>query len=498
MIRKNAGYSIVFVVCVLVIVSLLGMVALTLASSTYSNTIYQYKSEQAYFTARSAADTIVKYIQKYHSDSNIMNALMTSTGTGNIDDMGNYRVNVSYADSNNNKIKISSSATFRGVNSNVVVYLSKSVSSYGIVPTDYALYVDGNVNVGTFNPGVVNGAVYVNGNFGLSYGSEISGKLIATGNINITNGSATTNGIIGFGDVTLSGGGSVIGDALVKGKLTFGGGTTITGNVKCDGDLTMPQGRILGDATTGGSVTFSGGTPKIDGDLNYMGSLSYAYGIVSDWVKGTVRRTSSYISVNLDEYTASTLPIIPAPQLTNNVTMTNKKISSSGILSDNLFSSLSYGDTVTIDTSAGDIRLLVKTDFNPQKGLKFVVTGNNNVYIYLTGNSSFTVGSNQFIGMNDKSLPSNIFIIGDGEQSVSLTNCELNANIYLPRGSFSASGGAPSTYMLQGTCIANSVNIASQISINYSRPNIAGTPLDVLLTGGSGSESWVIERWAAE
>ena len=149
-------------------------------------------------------------------------------------------------------------------------------------------------------------------------------------------------------------------------------------------------------------------------------------------LKVSTQNTSSYTEkiVDLSSYTSANLPAITAPTLTNNVTISNKTMNSSGILTASTFSSLNYGDTVTIDTTSGDINLLINTNFDPEKGLNFVVTGSHNVYIYLTGSSSFTVGSNQFIGMNDKSLPSKIFIIGDGSQSVSLSNCELDANIY--------------------------------------------------------------------
>jgi len=71
--------------------------------------------------------------------------------------------------------------------------------------------------------------------------------------------------------------------------------------------------------------------------------------------------------------------------------ISDKTINTSGILKASAFSSLNYGDTVTIDTTSGDINLLVNTNFDPENGLQFVVTGSHNVYIYLTGSSSFTV-----------------------------------------------------------------------------------------------------------
>lgn len=491
---KKDGYALILVLCLLAIISILGVAASTTATNTHLSTINQHNTEQAYFTARAAVNTTVKYIQKYNSDTTKMNVLMSNTGTGSLSDMGSYTVNVSYTDSNN-AIKVSSSSLYKGANSKVVAYLTRPTTIPVTIPTNYALYVGGNVESNVFSPGIVNGPVYIDGDFNLSYGSKINGKLITTGKIKISGGSGATNGIIGFGDVELDGGGSVNGDALVKGNLTFGGGTVITGNVQCDGNLDMPQGTINGTATNGGNVTFSGGAPKIVSNLNYKGTLSYAWGTTADWVKGVAQKTSNYIGVDLSNYTSATLPAITAPTLTNNVTIPNNTINSSGILTSSIFSSLNYGDTVTIDTTSGDINLLINTNFDPEKGLKFVVIGSNNVYIYLTGSSSFTAGSNQFIGMKDKSLPSHIFIIGDGSQSVSLSNCELDANIYIPKGSFAASGGAPSTYMLQGTCIVNSLNIASQISINYSQPNIGGTPLQILTSSQSGSGNWSITRW---
>ena len=500
--KKNKGASLVIVIMVMAVMIILGGAALTTASSTQLSTINQHNTEQAYFTARAAVNTTVKYIQKYSSDTTKMSVLMSNTGTGSLSDMGSYIVKVSYTDSNKNVIKVSSSASYKSVNSTVVAYLTKPTTIPVTIPTNYAIYVDGDVYSNSFNPGTVDGPVYVNGAFNLSSGSEINGKLISTGNINISNGSGTTYNIVGFGDVELDGGGSVNGNALVKGNLTFGGGTRISGNVQCDGNLNMSQGTINGTATTGGNAKFSGGAPKILTNLNYNGTLSYAWGSIADWVKGITQKTSSYTGVDLSSYTSATLPTITAPIFTNNVSISSSNtINSSGIISSSTFSSFAQNGTVTIDTTSGDINLLINTSFVISNIKNVEVIGSHNVYIYLTGGSSFNVissgNSGQFIGMKDKSMPSRIFIIGDSSQSVSLSNCELDANIYIPLGSFAASGGAPSKYMLQGTCIVKSVNIASQISINYSQPGIIGTPLQILSTGQSGSGNWSIARWAS-
>ena len=147
-----------------------------------------------------------------------------------------------------------------------------------------------------------------------------------------------------------------------------------------------------------------------------------------------------------------------------------------------------------LSTSSNDVSLLVNNlNFDPENGIHFEVTGPHKLYLYLEGTSaSFTVGSNQFIGMKDHSATSQIYIIGDGNQKVTISNCELDAYIYIPSGSFSASGGAPSTYMFQGSCVTKSVSIQSNISVNYVNQTIIGTPLQVL---NSGQSSWVVGKW---
>ena len=424
MLKKcRKGYALVLVLILIAVVSILGVAALTIATSTHLSTINQHNTEQAYFTARAAVNTTAKYIQKYSSDTTKMNAIMSNTGTGSLSDMGSYTVNVSYTDSSNNTIKVSSSALYKGTKSTVVAYLTKPPTTE-TSPTDYLMYVDGPIPDNySYNIGTVIGPVFVNGNWNLYSG--------------LFNGDVVVNGI----------------------------------------------------------VTLSNGTPpRILGNLNYKTSCS-SNGAIGDWVKGVVQKTSSYTGVNL--------PIITVPTLTNNVAISSSNtINSSGIITTSAFSSFVKNGTVTIDTNSGDINLLINASFSLINIQNVEVIGSHNVYIYLTGSSSFNVVSwgvsGQFIGMKDRSLPSHIFIIGDSSQNISLNNCELDANIYIPKGKFSVSGGLklPLIYTFQGTCISNSVDIGSQLSINYSKPNITGTPLQILSTGQSGSGNWSIARWA--
>ena len=179
----------------------------------------------------------------------------------------------------------------------------------------------------------------------------------------------------------------------------------------------------------------------------------------------------------------------------NAAVLNNNTISKSGSVSNTLFNLVSGGSTITINTTS-DVRLLFNSvEFKPGKQINFKVTGPNNLYIYLTGNSNFTV-DNQFIGMQSPNDTSKIYIIGDGNQSVKLNNCELDAYVYVPMGSFVATGGH-TPYMFQGSCATKSVNIQSSISVNYVSQTIIGTPLEVLNNGqyGSHAANWVVGKW---
>ncbi|HEY8892647.1 MAG TPA: hypothetical protein VIM70_20620 [Clostridium sp.] len=87
-----------------------------------------------------------------------------------------------------------------------------------------------------------------------------------------------------------------------------------------------------------------------------------------------------------------------------------------------------------------------------------------------------------------------IFIIGDENQSVNLDSCELDANVYIPMGSYSSKGGR-SSYMFQGSCVASSVNIQGNIKLNYLITDISKTPLKVLNNTQPVTTNWVMDKW---
>lgn len=503
---------------VLILTLLVMALLLILATSLYSMSISNYKIQivsdnvnNVNMMTESGVEIALAQVKKVTTANSLVDVMGLKSEDGSITCNVRFYKGLAYDTLTKSYIVALGKVTIESTASNTtssrtnrVLLIEPLPAVVGILPTDNLFFINGTVLDGNFNCGSANGSVYVNGNFYMSSGSSIQGKLISKGNITLTGGSSSTNGIVCFGNVNLDGGGIINGNSLVKGDLSFGGGTKINGNVQSDGNLIMPQGNIQNNATIGGSATFSGGAPKIGGKLYYKNTATSSWGTVADFVPSGAVKIETYTPLDLSSYTSPTLPIIAVPtiaqnpQLYNSMSLNkidnqNYSINSSGSLSSGLFNSLAYGSTIAIDTSSNDVSLLVNDfNFNPGNGLDFEVTGPHNLYLYLKGNSSYTVSSNQFIGMKNHSAISQIYIIGDGNQSVTISNCELNAHIYIPNGSFSASGGAPSTYMFQGSCVTKSVNIQSNISVNYSKPNIIGTPLN---TGQSGSSKWVVDKW---
>ena len=537
MIKNNKGSALILVLFIVTIGILIGGSLLIYADSANNDTISYHRSEQAYFTARSAVAATIKYIQANYKNQTVMNDIMSNQGVGYSSDLGTYTVNVAYTKTN--EIKISATATYKNKKSTVDAYLTKPDKAPSVIPTDYLFFVDGSVE-NSFCPNIVNGSVYVNGDLNVASDSKINKNVIAHGNVDISGAGATMDGLICFGNANIGEGGSVDGDAwvqrdlklsgsspingnvqcfgnvtleaggkingntLLKGDLTCNGGTKIVGDVQGDGNLIMTEGSsIQGNATIGKNVVISGGNPKItDGMLYYMGTLNYSEGTLSQFIPSGAEKISSYDPVDLDSYnyTCDALPIIKTPSLSNHVTLNNKTINNSGILTSDIFSSLSYGSTVTIDTSHDNICLIIdNTDFDPAYGINFEVTGPNNLYIYMTGNSSFTIESNQYMGMKNPGDTPKIFIFGDGSQTVTVTNnSEMDANIYVPNGCFSAGGSMLKTYKFQGSCITKSIDIQSNVSLNYLPPDISGTPLEVLNGSqpGNNDNNWAVERWS--
>lgn len=507
--RRRDGYVLAWMLCFFLVVALISTVTITAAVMSTQTTANQHNARQAAFSARSAAMSTANFIIKNASNPQLINSLMNQTGTGGDPRLGEYTVDVSYV--NQNKIRIQATATYKGQTATVSAYLVRPPAPSGIIPTDNVIYVNGSAATG-FGQCRINGDVYIDGDLNLAYGSTINGFAVVKGNASITGNGSSTTGLFSFGNVHLGNSGKVFGDVMAKGDLKLDGSGLITGNAYADGSLDMGgSGTIQQDATIGNNASFSGGSNKIHGQLYYGGTTSTAWGSLKDFVPQGGVKLNSYTPIDDGPYVSQPLPIIvpptqaQMPQLYQTVTISNKTISNSGTITSAVVSQINshpWGSTITIDATQKDIHLRVHdTAMNLSNGinLEVVSNGEHNVYLYLTGSSSLSINANQYVGMQVRGSNPRLFIFGDGQQSISLnSNSELDACVYMPKGSISASGSPLTTYKFVGVCIVEKVNITSNVLFHYSPPDIENTPLDIFTSGagGGGSSAWVLESWS--
>jgi len=368
------------------------------------------------------------------------------------------------------------------------IVISETGTMNGVNPTDYALYINGPA-VSGIGQYIINGNVYVNGDLNLSMGQAIHGYTVANGAATISSG-ATTNGLFSFGNVNLETSSIVNGYISTKGDIIMSDGALVTGKAYADGNLNMTSGAptISLDTTIGNNATFAG-NPRVNGKLYYGGTLSPSN--VSYYVPAGATKITNYTPIDATPYNPQALPVISPPtiaenpQLYNTVMISNKTISNSGTITSSVVSQINafpYGSTLTIDASTKDISLLLNNQaFNLGGGINIEVSGTHNVYLYLTGSSSMTMNANEYFGIKPRGTNPRLFIIGGGAQSVSLqNNSELDACIYMPNGTFNISGSPLTVYKFVGSCIVKTVNIDNNVSLQYSAPNIEGTPLACL------------------
>jgi formylmethanofuran dehydrogenase subunit C len=512
-ILKNCkGSSLVLVMIVFLFLITISAALLTATYASFNSANQQQISQQAYFTARSAVNATIEYIQNNAGDANAgdanaMNDITTNIGTGSVPSMGTYKVLVNYVDTNNNvvvsttnKMKIVATANYNGQTYKVAAYLSK-LATAAINPTDKLFYVTGSASSGIGQCSMT-GDLYINGDFNLSQGSSINGSVVCTGNASITGAGATTNGLVSFGNVSLDNSGAVNGDVICEQDFIMQGDARVYGNVYVNGNFktgSKGSANVTKNVLCVKNASFDGNN-TVTGDFYAGGTITPSN---TSLIKGTAIQNTSVTPADLSRYTASTLPTISVPTVTQNaqlytpVTLMNNKISNSGTLAKN--GTINLNTNVTIDASIADISLLISNStYNINNG-GFKVIGSHNVTIYMMGNSSLNLKANSFVGMEPSSATLALFIIGDAAQTVTLTNnSELDAYVYIPNGNFSATGDNLTTYKFKGSMTAKSIIVDNGVNLLYIKlQNLTSSPLAPLASSGSGSGgSWNIESWS--
>lgn len=168
MVKKSKGYALMIVIIVIVIavMLILGTALLNISLSENKQVIYQQKSNQAYYMARSGADAIASYIIKNPSEAqNIINKTSSSPGTGTIG-ANSFQVQAMNGASAGD-VLIKSTGIVNGVsNAHVSLTLKRIISASSLL--DYSVFTSSDLTTPkniTGNVGSNSGKVVVSSSY---------------------------------------------------------------------------------------------------------------------------------------------------------------------------------------------------------------------------------------------------------------------------------------------------------------------------------------------
>lgn len=254
--RSAKGSTLIWVLLIFIFLSALGAVLLTTSYSAFTNTNTLRNSQQAYFTARSAAQSFVKYlVGNAGSDSALSQVVNASppasdsdgaseslVGTGSVNGMGNYLVSAWYTDSTDAKIKVMARGTYAGAVSTLYATLNKT-SGTSPDPNQNPLNSLICVNGGTISQSWSN--LQSTGDIWIDPANQAT--WMPVGNIN------TTGDVYVNAPLNLTNGNISARRVMVNGNITLDQGRTLTGYLSTTGSLSVGSGTVnfLSDTTSG-------------------------------------------------------------------------------------------------------------------------------------------------------------------------------------------------------------------------------------------------------
>lgn len=481
---NNHGSSLIVIVILTAVTFILAAALSTAIISTNTLSTQNLNTQQAYFTARSAVQAAVAKLNDENDSSfrNYVNSLADNTDyksdAGAIAGGGNFILTIRKS---GETLKITGTGFYPSSSA-----ASKAVSSVNVTLKNQS---DSSGNSGV--PSVINpfkNLIYVTDPTSSINPSQWYGDIMFTGNIALSSGS------------------SVNGNVYAGGSLSVSGGAKITKNAYVIGSLSMSGNMISGDAFCLGNVSFSGQSNQIGGTLHYRGTASYAYGTLATFAPNNIKDSNLSFEIPSAPAEADTsLPkSVDAFVRSNFITITpyTTAINTSGTIAscDNWAQS---NKPVTIDTTQGDIYLLINKSIELQNR-QFYVAGSNHLYIYLEGNGTKLTlcGGNPVIRMLSNQNPSNIFVIGGEGTVLELDSAEIAGAVYMPKGTIGIHGGVGNNgiqdgYAIKGSIVVKTAKIDSNLKLMYQAPNLDNTPLSDLNDDGnqSGKNKWNILYW---
>lgn len=481
--KNRRGSTLIMVLIVFALLVIFATAALAIASNSQLNSVTDYQSQQAYFTARSSVLAAVDYFKNNPGEDIKDYVGVTGTTSNKLTGMGEYWVTVTKLD--DIRYQIASTATFGGKTRTERAIVKRMAAT----PFKGLAIVSGNGGPSTFkNDTVYRGDIYI----GKNSGSFIFESIRIYGNLYIDNEGKSTADFQGK---------VLIYKDPSRTSEKYNGALLISGNAKMQdwaaSNIAIAGGvYIKGNLTGGKSIPLSNIHKGADcpSDISFTNNSA----IITD--------TNSPIYTNSETFSS-----YPSSALT---VVNNGKVTIKGNLelSPSTFQTIANfnPNECVIDTSAKDIYIKLKAgNYSFEKVKKMSISGDNNVYVYFDDKSSpvtatirngakygdmACVNSNFFDKRGDSNWvpgsflcsPKMTIISANAASSISVLtpDSDLYAFVYMPNGKLTIDQNAN----FAGSFACSSVDVGTQCHLAYIPPKNGTTGLPPTSGAGGGIE----------
>ena len=220
--RRSAskkGAALMSVMCIMTFVIILGTVALTVTDAAHKNVIYQLKIQQAYYTAKSAAEKTASYISSHTADPSAADGTMEKmlydvhtnykatvdsgadvswapgvnyiAGLENTSDLGSYVVDI-YPTINPNVFKLNARANYLGFEGKTAILIGPSTGGSGLEDALVALGSYASGGTPSYRGGIITSYT---GELKSTSGTSVGGNICSLGTVNLYGDGGTVKGI---------------------------------------------------------------------------------------------------------------------------------------------------------------------------------------------------------------------------------------------------------------------------------------------------------------
>lgn len=530
---NKKGSSLIIVLVSFAVLMIMGAALVIVVSYNHKNATDYHKKQQAQYTARGVMESLVSAFSNPAIGGTVVAKIpdspSTLDGSGDLtaDNMGSYKVMLNYTDGSKKKIKADVIATYQGMSYKLTAYFKQGKGDR-MNPHDFVLFSPtGAIKIAAAPSGTstnIHGKVFSMASL-MTEDTIFHGKVLSLGAVDMLKNCRFKDNLILRGSYNNN---QAYKNVYEKTVFAEGDVTNIPDYVEggvvknVPAFQSVPTGKIgiengIGTHMKKWSTVYvvTSGTDATDFTFNSVFKFNWNSGVLESPVGTTISGTtytlpngdkfdtttkiytaengdsadiSAFTSITYGKGDTSAYPVQP---LSGNISTGNYKINgsqSTGI--------------VALDTTGGDIHLYAQNNIEIRHDMN--ITGENNVYIHLAGNSINFAGGN--VGKNDFPDQHQLSIEGEGGTIKIGGDATLKAAIYMFDGTYEESYTTAGDY-INGSITAKTIKLTpgnTYTYCDYLKDPIfdativdptGTTPYFIYPQNTTGEKDWVLEGY---